>query len=281
MANILRKCLYSVVLIGLLASPVYPDKLAIKDGKLIRVDSIIDPKIELVAPTSIVPFMLVESKVEHDTADLGIEAHEDENTSFEWTVLEDGREIPIIVDKSDRKIAFFGNPRAKSVLVQLRANFKYELEDGPFTYEVEAAATITQDVPAPPTPPNPPPTPVPVPTNELARNILNWTNEVLAANPAVRAPMVDTAHQMAANFRVVSANITNSKYKTARESLSDLAQLNGGSIVRMGFTGAHWDSLFVHVQDYFEAKGLIGTAPQPSVLIPYLNDIATGLEAVK
>lgn len=207
------------VLIALLlfCSSAFSDELAIKDGKLIKVDSVVNPIITFVKPDKIKQGLII--------VKANLQDYLNDSTSsvnYEWSVKEDGQDAVFIISKDDNVIALGGSDETKLIEIRVDVNIIYKLEEEDFTMKIHNETSIKADE-----------QPAPNPLNTVHANFMYETlNKSISDRPQVnKSIVIDIAHKQAKNFQTIANSAYNlNNGETIKQTLVNIYKLNNDII---------------------------------------------------
>jgi len=248
----------------------FSSELAILNGKVIVVDSIIKPSVSITGAER--PYN------PGDLASFGINLKDhapdnikDKKIKWESTkpfrVFNDeiilGVGVNYVINNNNWVIA------KDEFDIKVSVDLIYEVDDKTFTKTIDAQTKVTVNGIGPT--PNPDPDPPLPDLNETSKLSLKWFNELNLDK--------NVAKVMAENFREVARSINSTS--TPQTITTSTAILNQQKLEPLGITQNHISKFLYNLQDYLWVQynnKLLITVPQYA---DYWNDIAIGLENVK
>lgn len=280
--------LFSALIFILLCVNVNADTLAIKDGKLIKVESIVDPKISWVQPKVLQPGMLI---IRADVSDYAQDHVQ--KAVYNWGVLENGEEAAFIQSRDPNVIAIGATSATKKLDVSLNLEFTYELDNTsddntPKTLVLQKKDSIHLEVaptPEPPSPPNPPTPPNPdVPLNDIAQKVVSIYNSTMLNNTNVdRNLLIQIAKGAAKNIREKTALPDDQWTQKAQKSIAQRIKEDNKSMIsgyglNTNITNNFDDAISDYLWEWYMGKNKQITVQE---FKDVYNSIALGLENVK
>lgn len=259
----------------LLCSICYGDGLAVKDGKVIKVDEIINPVITFTKPDKAKPGMLiVKARLQNYASD---------NVSsviYDWRVTENSQETAFLISKDDSVIALGITEDTKIIEIDLDVKLTYKLEnDENFDLTVHGDTFIEGNEPKPP---SPTPTPTPPNLREHAKFVYELVNSLRLQFPK----LTDEQIRSSAASQVLSYTTGASKFASmstnSKEVLNDIKKWNTAYLTSLNNPEItnFWDAFGEKQADYlWEWHQKSNRTAQE--FYDMLKQIAEGLEAIK
>lgn len=269
-----------------LCATCYADIPALKNGELIVVDSVLQNsyKIEYMEPS---PEQLNIFKLQID------ESIEPSKMDVSWKVEIDQKPIPFIVGMGGDHIGFVYR-RGEFLYVSATITSQYNIKEIEYvknelgTYEriekdreIYDTASIGERIildPKPPVPPTPDPDPQPNLTGYAKQAYDGFYRYVINGD---KVKLVDSAHRQATSLRTIATKIAAGVIPDVPTLLTEIINGNKQAYRDAGIDPSSWNEFGIFFQNLLWDEYNGGKLQKLSDYQPLLNEMATGLEAVK
>jgi hypothetical protein len=257
--------------------------LVVIDNKLVKVESVVEPKIKITSPSGPVDLgeiVILQADVTGDVPTFV------KKKSYKWNVTEKGYVKQFWMD--GQKVVFGSGVKATTIKVSLQVQLTYEVGKEEVVKTIEQAVDVSVGgvLPPDPTPPGPGPGPAPTPTP--APDVTGFAKDVRDMFVATPLPGVDQATKVKAAgilakvYRDTAPRLGHdAEVASPRELLSYIHKANNAALTKEGLDplkfDPFWDVLQVPVYKMYSDK-ILKTAFDYT---PVFNQIADGLAAVK
>lgn len=266
--------LSALMLFGSTSSYAGDPALVVIEGKLVKVDNIVQPKLTIVAPGSTVDMgeiVKLEGKVEGDVPSFV------KKREFKWTVTEKG-----YVKQSweqDNWVIFGTGVKNSTVRVGCQVKLTYEVGKEEVVKTIESMVDLTIGEPNPNPQPNPNPNPnpqPPAPLVGLAASARDWALQVGPADKVKSAPIIATT------LTSISARIGNdASLADPRSILVETKKEINGDLTSRGCNPKDWDAWGQKLQEYAFQQYQAGKLTTVQDYKQAWLDLAAGLKAVQ
>jgi hypothetical protein len=273
--------LAAVMLMGSAAVYGGDPTLVVIDGKLVKVDSVVQPKLTIQVPSNNVDLgeiVKIEGKVEGE-----VPAYV-KKKEYKWTVTERGYVKQFW--EQDSWVIFGTGIKSSTVRVGCQVTLTYEVGKEEIVKKIDTTVDLQVGDPSPTPPPNPNPTPppnpnptpnpTPAPLSDLAAGARDWAIAVGPADKVQSAPVIATT------LTGIAARIGHDTgLANPRQILVQTKVEINADLTKAGFKPADWDKWGQKLQDYAYTQYQAGKLTTIEEYKKAWVDLAAGLNAVK